>query len=97
MHRRQHLTGPCLSRTHRSTHVDLEVCMQKHLKLKTRLALVPHGQHRLQPIPAQRDAVHERKLVRPRLLRILTDLSRRQTEIERDRVIPALAQRAGLR
>jgi hypothetical protein len=52
-------------------YLDPQVRVQQELKLKARLALIPHIDHRLQAILRQRDAVYEAKVERPRLARFL--------------------------
>lgn len=50
-----------------SCYLHPQISMQKNLKLKPFLALIPHIHHRLQAILAQRHTVHDAEVVRPRL------------------------------
>lgn len=52
-------------------YLDVEVRVQQELKLKSLLALIPHIQHRLQPVCAQRDAIHQTKIMRPLLAELV--------------------------
>lgn len=63
--------------------------MQQHLKLEALRALILYPQHRLYPILAQRHAVDQIEVVRPRALGIIAKLLRRQAEVHRDAVVAA--------
>lgn len=78
------------------THIDAEVRVKQHLELKALFARIVHIQHRLQPILAQRHAVDQPELVRPRLPRIGTEMLVREAEVKFHRVVAAFSQRARL-
>jgi len=71
-----------------STHLNIQIGMHQDLELEVLATVVLHLQRRSQSLLAQRDAVHERELMWPRLAEFLAKQCMRQSEIELDRVIP---------
>lgn len=79
-------------------YLNTQVRMQQHLELKVLATLVLHLQRRPQPFLAERDTVHQTKLVRPRLAELIAEHRMGQPKIELDRVVslfPVLAERLG--
>ena len=76
------------------THVNAEVAMQQHLELPALLALIRHPEHRLQRplLASKRHTVYEPESIRPLLLRVLTQLSMREPEVELDTIVAAASQ-----
>lgn len=70
--------------------------MQQRLELEALLALVPHVQHRLQTVLAQRQAVHQAEFVWPGFLRVIGDIGRTKAKVQLDRVVAAFGEGAGL-
>lgn len=70
------------------THLNTQIGMHQDLELKVLATVVLHLQRRSQSFLAQGDAVHERKLVWPRLAEVLAKQCMRQSKVELDRVIP---------
>lgn len=73
----------------RYTHINSEVRMQQHLELEALASGVVHIQHRLQPILAQRHAIHQPELVGPRLFRFRAEMLVRESEVDLDTAIAA--------
>ena len=62
--------------------------MQQHLKLKALLfPLIPHIHCRLQPIPAEGDAILQSKVIRPGLAYLGSERRRVKAEIKLDAVM----------
>ena len=70
-----------------SAHIDGEVRVQKHLKVKAPLSVVPDQDRRLELVPAEGHAVYDPKVVRPGFACLGAQVGGRQTKVERDAVV----------
>lgn len=78
------------------THVNDKVGVRQHLEVKGLVALVPHAQHRLQTVLAERDAVLQAEVVRPGLLELFAQVGGREAKVETYCIVTTLGQWAGL-
>lgn len=78
------------------THGNSKISMRKHLEIKWLIALVPHAEHSLQAVFAQRDTVLQTEIIGPSSLHLVAEIGRGEAKVKTDGIVTAFGKRARL-